>query len=137
MKLYSWQNETKFYSFFLFRETSEISWNNFFVSSGFVFCETKKETKLEILISTLLRLLKILKFYDFAAHNSASRRLYFVPGICSFVQCQKPFVQRDILFHFLRLTSDEHTFFYRFSVVVTCFIISNNHYKQPPSVVDL
>jgi hypothetical protein len=35
---------------FLFRETSEISRNNCFVWLCFVFCETKKEAKLEILI---------------------------------------------------------------------------------------
>jgi hypothetical protein len=44
--------------FFVFRETSEISRNNFFVSLCFVFRETKKGSEMETLVAT-----KVGQFY--------------------------------------------------------------------------
>jgi hypothetical protein len=45
-KCYPWRNETKRnFAVFLFRETSEISRNKFFVSHSFVFRETEKRKR--------------------------------------------------------------------------------------------
>jgi hypothetical protein len=52
-KFYSWRNKTKrneISLFLLFRETSEISRNNFFLSLCFVFRETKKGCEMETLV---------------------------------------------------------------------------------------